>query len=191
MKRSWMPSMPESPDEPTASSSKATVTSSVSQKPKRSKTSKACVSCRKNKTRCEQPSEPGVERCHRCNILRLTCSFEGANLFANPPTSEPPPVTLVQSSGSGLPPPRDKTPEEPPIFTPNPDAITAEELVVGPNLLKGEATAGPGYYAQSPMGAIWDIMRKKPPGTPPAPPHLINASTPALSDEQTQHLMNL
>ena len=43
---------------------------------KRSKTSQACVSCRKNKTRCELLDSASRSRCHRCDVLSMTCSFE-------------------------------------------------------------------------------------------------------------------
>jgi hypothetical protein len=44
---------------------------------KRSKTSQACTSCRKHKTRCELPTSASLlSRCHRCDVLSITCSFE-------------------------------------------------------------------------------------------------------------------
>jgi hypothetical protein len=43
---------------------------------KRSKTSQACISCRKHKTRCELLDSASRSRCHRCDVLSITCSFE-------------------------------------------------------------------------------------------------------------------
>jgi hypothetical protein len=43
---------------------------------KRPKTSQACTSCRKHKTRCELLDPASRSRCHRCNVLSITCSFE-------------------------------------------------------------------------------------------------------------------
>jgi Fungal Zn(2)-Cys(6) binuclear cluster domain len=43
---------------------------------KRPKTSQACVSCRKHKTRCELLDSEIRSRCHRCDVLSITCSFE-------------------------------------------------------------------------------------------------------------------
>ena len=44
---------------------------------KRPKASQACTSCRKHKTRCELlESASHLSRCHRCNVLSITCSFE-------------------------------------------------------------------------------------------------------------------
>jgi hypothetical protein len=168
----------------------------------KSKVIKACASCRKNKTRCEQPTDPNIERCHRCNVLRLTCSFEGTDQFAHirpPPSSNTArnhtAATASHSTNESrsLPPPRDKSPE---VRTAPPavalDAFTAEELVVGPTLLEGEAEEGPGYYAQSPLGAIWNIMRKRPSTSAPAiPQELVDTSGDILSTEQTHYLMSL
>jgi hypothetical protein len=43
---------------------------------KRPKTSQACTSCRKHKTRCELLDSASRSRCHRCDVLSITCSFE-------------------------------------------------------------------------------------------------------------------
>ncbi|KAI0316112.1 hypothetical protein OF83DRAFT_1128488 [Amylostereum chailletii] len=44
---------------------------------KRPKSSQACASCRKHKTRCELlDSSSYVSRCHRCEVLSISCSFE-------------------------------------------------------------------------------------------------------------------
>lgn len=59
--------------------------------PKRAKASQACSSCRKHKTRCELlESWSNPSRCHRCDVLSITCSFE-----ANAP---PNPVPVVDNS---------------------------------------------------------------------------------------------
>ena len=42
---------------------------------KRTKSSQACSSCRKHKTRCEVLSSSSI-RCHRCEVLGISCSFE-------------------------------------------------------------------------------------------------------------------
>jgi Fungal Zn(2)-Cys(6) binuclear cluster domain len=44
---------------------------------KRAKASQACTSCRKHKTRCELLESSSYHtRCHRCDVLSITCSFE-------------------------------------------------------------------------------------------------------------------
>ena len=44
---------------------------------KRAKANQACTSCRKNKTRCELLESTSYHsRCHRCDVLSITCSFE-------------------------------------------------------------------------------------------------------------------
>ena len=61
---------------------------------KRPKTSQACTSCRKHKTRCELLESASLSRCHRCNVLSITCSFE-----ANAPpiqVSDHSPVAVVR-----------------------------------------------------------------------------------------------
>jgi hypothetical protein len=44
------------------------------QSSKRVKAAQACISCRRYKTRCELYDGT---KCHRCNVLNLSCSFEG------------------------------------------------------------------------------------------------------------------
>jgi hypothetical protein len=73
----------------------------------------------------------------------------------------------------------------------DPKALTAEELVIGPRLLSGEEPgAGPGYWAAAPMGAIWDIMRRRSAEAQSVPidPTPTNE---VLSADQIQHLMNM
>jgi hypothetical protein len=73
----------------------------------------------------------------------------------------------------------------------DPQALTAEELVIGPRLLSGEEPgAGPGYWAAAPMGAIWDIMRRRSAEAQSVPidPTPTNE---VLSADQIQHLMNM
>ena len=64
---------------------------------KRPKTSQACTSCRKHKTRCELLDPASRSRCHRCDVLSITCSFE----TNTPPTQaageySPSPVTVFR-----------------------------------------------------------------------------------------------
>ena len=58
---------------------------------KRSKTNPACTACKKSKTRCEvlETLEASLNavRCHRCNVLKITCSFEEAMQDASRNTS--------------------------------------------------------------------------------------------------------
>lgn len=176
--RTLTPSLDPTPTDLTASTS-GTAPSSGPIRTKRPKTSQACESCRKHKTRCEQSSEGGSS-CHRCNVLAITCSFEGSD-------SAPPP----RRSGTVLPPPRQKTPEGSSIPI-KPKPLSVEDLVVGPTHNLGEPEESAGYYAQSPLGAIWDIMRKRPSGpVPTAPPEPFNLSGEALSADQTHYLMSL
>jgi hypothetical protein len=177
--RTFTPSLGPTPSDLSASTS-GTVPSSGPVRTKRPKTSQACESCRKHKTRCEQSSEGGSS-CHRCNVLAITCSFEGSD-------NAPPPRRSVTL----LPPPRQKTPDGPPTSTTKPKPLSVEDLVVGPTHHLGEPEESAGYYAQSPLGAIWDIMRKRPSGpVPTAPPEPFNVSGEALSVDQTHYLMSL
>jgi hypothetical protein len=63
---------------------------------KRPKTSQACTSCRKHKTRCELLDPASRSRCHRCDVLSITCSFE----TNTPPTQaaeySPSPVSVFR-----------------------------------------------------------------------------------------------
>jgi hypothetical protein len=160
---------------------------------KRSKTSQACTSCRKHKTRCELPSEPGVGRCHRCNVLRHSCSFEGTDVIASglaaaaatasPPASRDEPSLPVTSPDEGV------SPGDPSRY--NADAFSAEDLVMGPRMTKGDdPDNGPGYWATSPMGAIWDIMRKRSVATQAAPVEPLPVCK-VLSEDQVHYLMNM
>ncbi len=61
---------------------------------KRAKANQACASCRKNKTRCELlDSTSFVSRCHRCDVLSITCSFE-TNAPPNQAVDNSPPHAL-------------------------------------------------------------------------------------------------
>src|ERR1700675_4069370 len=66
---------------------------------KRPKSNQACASCRRHKTRCEQlEGDLSVLRCHRCNVLNMSCSFETLltpNGISSPSTEPPipPPST--------------------------------------------------------------------------------------------------
>ncbi|KAI0068692.1 hypothetical protein BV25DRAFT_1817603 [Artomyces pyxidatus] len=63
------PTTASSPDTPTDSSKRSSS--------KRTKSSQACTSCRKHKTRCELlDSNSYLSRCHRCEVLSISCSFE-------------------------------------------------------------------------------------------------------------------
>jgi Fungal Zn(2)-Cys(6) binuclear cluster domain len=62
--------------------------------PKRAKASQACASCRKHKTRCELLESSGYHsRCHRCDVLSITCSFE-TNTPPDPLPDNSPRTTL-------------------------------------------------------------------------------------------------
>lgn len=61
----------------------------------RSKTNQACASCQKRKTRCEvlNVSHEGPLRCHRCNILDISCSFENSISDSTGQSTSPPVVS--------------------------------------------------------------------------------------------------
>lgn len=68
---------------PRESSSNTPLPSDIADRPakrlpaKRAKASQACTSCRKHKTRCELLESASYNsRCHRCDVLSITCSFE-------------------------------------------------------------------------------------------------------------------
>src|SRR5712672_503109 len=62
---------------PRAPSSDNTNVSKERPPTKRVKAGQACASCRKHKTRCELiGSASYLSRCHRCNVLSISCSFE-------------------------------------------------------------------------------------------------------------------
>jgi hypothetical protein len=70
---------------------------------KRAKSTQACLSCRRHKTRCEQlegsSSSSGSQRCHRCKVLNMHCSFDDSGgLPTAMPTStkeSPPSMTPI------------------------------------------------------------------------------------------------
>lgn len=49
----------------------------------------ACAICRKHKTRCEVLNPGSARRCHRCDVLGASCSYEANN-----------PVTFSSSEGN-------------------------------------------------------------------------------------------
>jgi hypothetical protein len=158
---------------------------------KRSKTSQACASCRKHKTRCELPAEPGVGRCHRCDVLQVACSFEGTDIIAAQVAAANGAAAAANTT-AGDTPPAGVAPGDPSRY--NPDAFSAEDLVMGPRMGQGDDPEnGPGYWATSPMGAIWDIMRKRRASAdgavPPAP--ALPAGAEVLSEDEVHYLMNL
>jgi hypothetical protein len=189
-----------------SSAERSTNSGSGPGRPKRSKTSQACASCRKHKTRCELPSEPGISRCHRCNVLQLACSFEGSEMIftghitgsghingTSGPSRAPqiPAHGVLGLGNNDLPqsPPEESAPPDPSKY--NPDAFTAEELIMGPRRLEGEEEdSGPGYWATSPMGAIWDIMRKRSTTTQTDSSDSFQSGE-VLTDDQVHYLMNL
>ncbi|KAG7447622.1 uncharacterized protein BT62DRAFT_1074993 [Guyanagaster necrorhizus] len=71
-----------------ASPTEDSVARSSRSRSKRSKV-QACSSCRRHKTRCEVLDlERSVVRCHRCNVLKIDCSYEDMDksLFAPEPS---------------------------------------------------------------------------------------------------------
>ncbi|KAK0491467.1 hypothetical protein IW261DRAFT_1325024 [Armillaria novae-zelandiae] len=102
----------------------------------RSKRSKvqACSSCRRHKTRCEVLDlERSVVRCHRCNVLKLECSYEGMDKSVFTPE----PSVTKSSPGSA---------EAPTIQS-------AYELGVGSRHLNtGTSSGSPSTVADSPLG---------------------------------------
>src|SRR5712691_568623 len=62
---------------PSNTPSESTEVSTKRAPAKRAKANQACASCRKNKTRCELLEFTSYySRCHRCDVLSITCSFE-------------------------------------------------------------------------------------------------------------------
>ncbi len=74
---------------PSGSSDTSTTTRPLAKRPK---TVQACTSCRKHKTRCELLDSASHSRCHRCNVLSITCSFE----------TNAPPVPVAEHSPSPI-----------------------------------------------------------------------------------------
>ncbi|KAJ6463943.1 hypothetical protein C8R45DRAFT_1024662 [Mycena sanguinolenta] len=73
--------------------------SSENPTPKRTKTSQACAACRKQKSRCEILD--GSQRCHRCKVLNIDCSFENPHLIPVPrPTPHTSSTPQTQSTAS-------------------------------------------------------------------------------------------
>ncbi|PBK66992.1 hypothetical protein ARMSODRAFT_959661 [Armillaria solidipes] len=109
------------------------VESSSRSRSKRSKV-QACSSCRKHKTRCEVLDlERSVVRCHRCNVLKLECSYEGMDksVFA------PEPSVAKSSPGSSA---------------EGPTIQSAHDLGVGSRFLNSGTTSGsPSTIADSPL----------------------------------------
>ncbi len=101
----------------------------------RSKRSKvqACSSCRKHKTRCEVLDlERSVVRCHRCNVLKLECSYEGMDKSV----FSPEPSVAKSSPGSSV---------------EGPTIQSAYDLGVSSRLLNsGTTSSSPSTIADSP-----------------------------------------
>ncbi|KAK0213993.1 hypothetical protein IW262DRAFT_1407917 [Armillaria fumosa] len=65
-------------------------TSRTSQPPRKRSKVQSCDSCRKHKTRCEiLDSKRSPVRCHRCNVLKLDCSYEISKKSAPTPELSP------------------------------------------------------------------------------------------------------
>ncbi|KIY62390.1 hypothetical protein CYLTODRAFT_178155 [Cylindrobasidium torrendii FP15055 ss-10] len=74
----------------------------------------ACASCRRSKTRCEV-LKPTLKRCHRCDVIGVSCSYEAAQ---GPPT--PPPNPLDDSSPTSRIMRRFRKDDEPTFALPSP-----------------------------------------------------------------------
>ncbi|SJK99698.1 uncharacterized protein ARMOST_03009 [Armillaria ostoyae] len=62
----------------------------TSQPPRKRSKVQSCDSCRKHKTRCEiLDSKRSPVRCHRCDVLKLDCSYEISKKSAPTPESSP------------------------------------------------------------------------------------------------------
>ncbi|KAK0206972.1 hypothetical protein DFS33DRAFT_1422409 [Desarmillaria ectypa] len=110
------------------------VASSSRSRLKRSKV-QACSSCRRHKTRCEVLDlERSVVRCHRCNVLKLECSYEGMDRSVFTPE----PSVAKSSPGSGA---------------EGPTIQSAYDLGVGGRLLNSGTSSGtPSTMSDSPLG---------------------------------------
>ncbi|KAK0193450.1 hypothetical protein F5146DRAFT_1030703 [Armillaria mellea] len=75
--------------------------SRTSQPPRKRSKVQSCDSCRKHKTRCEiLDSKRSPVRCHRCNVLKLGCSYEISKKSGPTPESSPRPSDLNMDTSS-------------------------------------------------------------------------------------------
>jgi hypothetical protein len=133
---------------------------------KRAKSGQACTACRRNKTRCDLPSNPTEYICHRCKTLGLECSFleldpsnRATTLNSNGP-SNPRVLVVVSSAANGA-----AAVPSPPPSVPNPlsfDASTLRfnDLVEGSLATLDERTRTQ-QAIQSPMTAMYELIRRQ------------------------------
>jgi Fungal Zn(2)-Cys(6) binuclear cluster domain len=136
---------------------------------KRPKSSQACSSCRRHKTRCEQigGGSSGLQRCHRCNVLNMQCSFDDLSI---PPGAIPSPKQELSSTPSS----RTATGD-------SDDALRSgsSESHVQPDILVSAPNA-PWYFkgkdepdwTATPMFALQELARCPDPGGNPFVDHL-------------------
>ncbi|KAI0268225.1 hypothetical protein BC834DRAFT_868467 [Gloeopeniophorella convolvens] len=160
--------------------------------PKRAKASQACTSCRKHKTRCELlESSSYLSRCHRCEVLSISCSFETnapPNLVAdNSPLTKVRRHILKTILSAPEPPrqPEDCTePTQSEILgsAPRPNITSPWEFLRVPGIPDWTAT---------PMLAMMTLLKRACSNHPVVPPRACLGFTEVLTPEQKRYLLGI
>src|SRR6266852_3437708 len=156
---------------------------------KRPKTSQACISCRKHKTRCELLDS--ASRCHRCDVLSITCSFETNAPPAQAAESSPSPIALFRQRilNAILSTPQsnsdkclEQTPSDARCSSPRPTATCPWEFLKVPGIPDWSAT---------PMLAMLTLSKMARTEQPMIQPVSNLTFTEVLTGDQRQYLLRL
>jgi hypothetical protein len=124
--------------------------------PKRQKSSHACSSCRKHKTRCElidsNASASGSQRCHRCNVLNMPCSFDHSTVSSGLPSSS---KESSSTPGLGFNSPPD-SPESNARYV-NPEDVISAPIMTPWGFGKG---LGSSDWTATPMVVLQELARR-------------------------------
>ena len=145
---------------------------------KRAKSTQACSSCRKHKTRCEQTdgSSSVPQRCHRCKVLNMSCSFDNSNVSHTTISAFKESPTI---STRILPEPEDTHQS----ISPRP--MQPEDLVAAP------ATPWGVDWTATPMLAIQDLARRPNPRDASFVDHCDTSIAEIISADQMRFLLDM
>lgn len=157
---------------------------------KRPKTSQACTSCRKHKTRCELLDSASRSRCHRCDVLSITCSFETNAPPTRAPECSSPVAAFRQRLLNAIlsTPPRnpdecfEQTPSDAPCSSPRSAATSPWEVLKVPGIPDWSAT---------PMLAMLTLSKMARTVQPMIQPVSNLTFTEVLTGDQRRYLLRL
>jgi hypothetical protein len=158
---------------------------------KRPKTSQACTSCRKHKTRCELLDSALRSRCHRCDVLSITCSFETNAPTPSQAADSPSPVSVLRQRllNAILSTPQsnsdkclEQTPSDARCSSPRSTATSPWELLKVPGIPDWSAT---------PMLAMLTLSKMARTEQPVIQPVSNLTFTEVLTDDQRQYLLRM